>query len=164
MISTTTFPRPAPAHLQRGLTLIEVLVTLVLISVGLLGVAALQLTSLRSNQDAYVRSQASALAADILDRMRANQLKASEYVTGYDGTGTGTAQTDLIAWQAAIDAALPGAVGIKGGSIAVTGNVVTGQVATISIRWNERAEHINDVNTALNTAAQTVTFVTKSEI
>jgi type IV pilus assembly protein PilV len=54
------------------MTLVEVLVTLVLISVGLLGVAALQLTTLKNNQESYVRSQAAMLAADILDRMRSN--------------------------------------------------------------------------------------------
>src|SRR6185503_2164519 len=50
---------------QTGMTLVEVLVTLVLISVGLLGVAALQLTTLKNNQESYVRSQAAMLAADI---------------------------------------------------------------------------------------------------
>ena len=56
-----------------GMTLIEVLVTLVIISVGLLGVAALQLTTVRNNYDAYVRSQAAVMASDMLDRMRANR-------------------------------------------------------------------------------------------
>jgi len=158
MIAMTVSPLPRAAHRQRGMTLIEVLVTLILISVGLLGVAALQLTSLRSNQDAYVRSQASALAGDILDRMRANQAKASSYVTALNGTGSGSAVADLTAWQAAIQAALPGDPAKKGGSIAVSGDLVTGQVATITIQWGERADK------ATGAAAQTVKFQTRSEI
>lgn len=144
---------------QRGMTLIEVLVTLLLISVGLLGVAALQLTSLRSNQTAYVRSQASTLAGDILDRMRANQqgVLAGEYTsdTALNGLGTAgtTARLDLTAWQAAIDAALPGDPADKGGALQRNGNVVT-----VTIRWGERAE----AATAL--AAQFVTFQTNTEI
>ncbi|WP_206606719.1 type IV pilus modification protein PilV [Steroidobacter cummioxidans] len=76
----------SPAN-QRGFTLVEILVTVVLISVGLLGVAALQLTTLRGNQDAYVRSQASVLAGDILDRMRVNpfDFRANGYSVDFNG-------------------------------------------------------------------------------
>src|SRR5690606_22543791 len=79
---------------SRGMTLVEILVTVVLISVGLLGIAALQLTTLRSNQEALIRSQASELANNILDRMRANQagFLADQYNVDFDGTGpAGTA-------------------------------------------------------------------------
>ena len=84
----------SPAHGARsrsctgGMTLIEVLVTLVLTSVGLLGVAALQLTTLKSNQESYVRSQATMLAADMLDRMRSNQVGfiAGNYDMANDAT------------------------------------------------------------------------------
>jgi type IV pilus assembly protein PilV len=145
-------------HAQGGMTLVEVLVTLILISVGLLGVAALQLSSLRSNKDAYVRSQASALAGDILDRMRANQYKANEYVAALNGTGTGSAVNDVDTWQKAIDMALPGTDDIRGGSIAVSGNLQTGQVVTITIQWGERGDFDSGV------AAQTMRFVTRSEI
>jgi len=53
-----------------GFTLIEVLVAVVVLAGGLLGLAALQVTSLSSNQTAYNRSQATQLAYDIADRMR----------------------------------------------------------------------------------------------
>jgi len=140
---------------QRGMTLIEILVTLILISVGLLGVAALQLTSLRSNQEAYVRSQASSLAGDILDRMRANQHGLNDYATAVNGLGVaGTvARDDLIAWQAAIDAVLPGDPAVKGGGIAINGNIVT-----ITIGWGERASD------GVAVANPFVTFLTRTEI
>ncbi|MDH5649150.1 MAG: type IV pilus modification protein PilV [Gammaproteobacteria bacterium] len=57
---------------QSGLTLIEVLITLVIISVGLLGIAALQLISKQSSFESLQRSTATALASEILERMRAN--------------------------------------------------------------------------------------------
>ena len=56
-----------------GLTMIEVLVTLVILSIGLLGMAALQLTGLRSANSSNYRTQAILLANDMAERMRANQ-------------------------------------------------------------------------------------------
>jgi len=61
---------------QSGFTLIEILVALIILSIGLLGMASLQINSLRSNQSAYLKSQASMLAYDIADRMRANSDRA----------------------------------------------------------------------------------------
>ena len=61
---------------QRGFTLIEILVALVILSVGLLGVASLQVQCLRNNQSAYLRSQATLLAYDMADRMRTNSASA----------------------------------------------------------------------------------------
>lgn len=57
---------------HQGFSLIEVLVALLVLSVGLLGLAALQTTSLKYNTDSYVRTQATFLVYDIVDRMRAN--------------------------------------------------------------------------------------------
>ncbi len=55
-----------------GLTMIEILVTLIVLSIGLLGMAALQLTGLRSANGSIYRTQATLLADDIAERMRAN--------------------------------------------------------------------------------------------
>lgn len=56
----------------RGVTMIEVLVALVILSVGLLGIAALQLTGLRSTANASFRTKAAVFADDISERMTAN--------------------------------------------------------------------------------------------
>jgi type IV pilus assembly protein PilV len=64
------------ASRTRGFTLIEVLVSIVILSIGLLGIAKLMLFSSRSNDSAYLRSQATALAYEILDNMRANRQEA----------------------------------------------------------------------------------------
>jgi type IV pilus assembly protein PilV len=57
----------------KGFTLIEVLVSVVVFSIGLIGLASLQTISLKHNNDSYMRSQAILLAQDIADRMRANK-------------------------------------------------------------------------------------------
>ena len=56
----------------QGFTLIEVLIAVLVLSIGLLGLASLQANSLRNNYSAYMRSQASILANDMADRIRAN--------------------------------------------------------------------------------------------
>lgn len=60
-----------------GFTLIEVLIAMLILAVGLLGLAGLQATSLRNNQGAYNRSQATQLAYDMADRIRANPVESS---------------------------------------------------------------------------------------
>lgn len=56
----------------RGVSLIEVLISIVLVSIVLLGAAGMALTSMNENQSAYYRSQANALAYDMADRIRLN--------------------------------------------------------------------------------------------
>lgn len=59
-------------RLQGGTSLLEVLIAVVILSIGLLGLAGLQVASLRVNQGAMQRSQATILAYDMLDRMRSD--------------------------------------------------------------------------------------------
>ncbi|NQZ31140.1 MAG: type IV pilus modification protein PilV [Oceanospirillaceae bacterium] len=68
---------------QSGASLIEVLISMVLISIGLLGISASQISSLKLTHSAYQRSQATLLADDIADRMRANINEASKTATTY---------------------------------------------------------------------------------
>ena len=93
---------------NRGMTMIEVLVTLVIVSFGLLGVGALQLMSLQVNQGANQRSQASMLALSALDAMRGNRANALNYARSYGAaapsyTATNIHDQDLAAiWTAPI--------------------------------------------------------------
>jgi type IV pilus assembly protein PilV len=128
-----------------GFTLIEVLVALVVLSMGLLGVAALQLTSLRANTSAAQRSQATFLAYDIADRMRANRKAAQKgaYNVEYTENGTGSAdkvaRNDLKEWKERIAATFPRSADGKDatGRISSADNIRF----TISIQWDdERGE------------------------
>lgn len=73
------FSKPAAT----GFTIIEMLVALLILSIGLLGVAALQTTGQRFNHAAYLRTQATFLAYDIMDRIRANSAATSSTSQGY---------------------------------------------------------------------------------
>jgi type IV pilus assembly protein PilV len=110
---------------QRGFTLLEVLIAVVILSIGLLGLAGLQATSLRNNQDALMRSQETLLAYDMIDRMRANMpaVNAGDYhlpTATQDTDCTATtgctlaemADHDYFEWNAAIAASLPGGEGV----------------------------------------------------
>lgn len=62
---------------MQGVTMIEILITIFVMAVGLLGVAGMQAKSLKNNTSAYARSQAQLLAYDMLDRLRANRVGVS---------------------------------------------------------------------------------------
>jgi type IV pilus assembly protein PilV len=109
---------------DQGFTLIEVMVALLVLSIGLLGLAGLQVAALQNNQSAFMRSQATALAYDLADRMRSNVLgtisanydMANKAFDGDCGTTTGCtpqemAQNDLAEWAATIAANLPAGEG-----------------------------------------------------
>lgn len=81
----------ASARHVRGVSLIEVLMAVLVFSVGLIGLSGLLITSLRSNQAGYQRTQVEFLAMSMADRMRANPLAV--WSGGYNDTGyplTGT--------------------------------------------------------------------------
>lgn len=68
----TQHTKPIFKRQQHGFSLLEVLIALAVLSVGLLGLAALQTVGLRMGHDSYQRTQATMLAYDMADRMRAN--------------------------------------------------------------------------------------------
>ncbi len=80
-------------HRMRGVSLIEVLVTIVILAVGLLGLAGLQLRLQSSEIEAYQRTHALILLEDMANRIAANRKNAASYVT--DLVGTGDSQPDL---------------------------------------------------------------------
>ena len=158
----------SPTH-QRGFTLIEVLVAVLVLSIGLLGLAALQTSGLGMNHSAYLRSQATILAADMADRMRANQdaVDADKYNgtanahAGCSTTGgcssTQMAENDVDQWRTNITAALPEGTGIvcpdsspnDGTDITAANNgcEATGNVYAVKIWWRDDR---NTVSAATN--------------
>jgi type IV pilus assembly protein PilV len=104
----------------RGFTLIEVLIAVLIMALGSLSLAALQATSLRNNHQAYLRTQATLLANEIIDRMRTNKaglataaydLAAAAAVQGCtNDSGCSTvemAQHDLWEWRQSVARLLP---------------------------------------------------------
>ena len=140
--------------LSPGFTLIEVLITLVILAVGLLGVAVLQLKGLQFNHDATLRSQISSLAYDAADRLRLSGNFASEYVGSYTVT-TGTppscninvypdnaanAELDRDCWHATIQQVLPP------GSTASIAKDPSSNQYTVTIGWTDREEVSHDIS------------------
>ena len=127
---TTTSAMPA-ARRQRGDTMIEVLVTVIIIAVGVLGAAALQVTTLKNLSSSHSASVAAIVAEDFSERMRANPVAtlADNYVhSAAPGaftdcaanacTPTQLADYDMGTWWAQLTAVLPS------GSAEVTRNPV----------------------------------------
>jgi len=112
-------------HHQKGTSLIEILVTILIVSFGLLGVAGVVGNGLKGAHGSQARSQATTLAADIIDRMRANRTDAESDPGGAgspynlalaDATPAQTippkvALQDLIDWRTALAATLPEGTG-----------------------------------------------------
>ena len=145
----------------RGFSLIEVMVTLVVISLAALGMASLQTVTVRTNTHALLESQAATLAQDVIERIRANA--TGDYTTTFEDPNplinptscnglaancdaVAMAQHDLMDWkcslgvvamQAACDArGIPGQLPGGDGSITVAGSTYT-----ISIRWFDVASN-----------------------
>ncbi|MEE9320320.1 MAG: type IV pilus modification protein PilV [Granulosicoccus sp.] len=64
--------KPGKAYAQRGVGLIEILISVVILSIGFLAAARMQIEGMRSSQGSYFQSQAYFMANEIIDRMRAN--------------------------------------------------------------------------------------------
>lgn len=125
---------------EKGFSLIEVLVTLLITSVGLLGLAALQAKSLQFNHGAYLRSQANILAYDIADRMRLNKddARAGQYNISMNSSkpsASGLVATDQNQWLTLIETSLPAG----DGSVSCVSNI-----CTLTIQWREAGRDAND--------------------
>lgn len=126
-------------RLQSGFSLIEILVAVLIVSVGVLGVAGLQLLSLQNNTSAMFRTQAFQAAYGIIDRARANPGEDysidmdADPPTAEDCTTTDCSRTemrdyDLASWLEELAATLPngdGEVDVSGGT------------TTVTVRWQD---------------------------
>ena len=141
-------PRAGWRHRQAGMSLIEVMVSVLIMGIGLLGIAALQTTALRNGQSSLERSQAVIQSYAIVDAMRANrdQALAGAYATGgYACTGHagGTlADNDLQSWLASLKTTMGlGADATTCGSVACDANAI----CTIGVRWDDSRASDNAV-------------------
>ena len=132
-----------------GFTLIEVLVAVLVMSIGLLGLASLQATSLRFNNDSSAQTQATYLASDMADRMRANVSKAAGYPAQAAGENTTCyttagctpdemAANDIFEWNRDLAATLPAGQG------SIT--ALAGGLFTITVMWDEQRSGATGTN------------------
>lgn len=138
---------------QRGISLIEVMVSLLLLTVGLLGMLGLKLAGLKHTGNANSRAVASIHATDMLDRVRANPTRAlaGQYALALadpaPNAPVGVAQTDLAQWRLRLAENLPNG----------TGSVLVQADGTVRVvvQWSERTHEAE---------AQTVAFTFESRL
>lgn len=107
---------------QRGFGLVESLVALVVVSVGMIGIAALYGQGLGASRTALFRTQAVNLASDMADRIRLNRVAAGAYTAAGEDNDCGPggvacspaemAAHDIFEWTARIGQQLPGGAGV----------------------------------------------------
>ncbi|AZF40926.1 Type IV fimbrial biogenesis protein PilV [Pseudomonas sp. R1-43-08] len=124
---------------QSGMTLIEVLVAVLVLALGLLGAAAIQLNALKTTDSARMTSQASFIAYDMLDRIRANA--AVDYSQARTGSTSATSVRDLDLRD--FEANITGFAGKDAkGAIAASGDEVT-----VSISWEDVRSRLGERQT-----------------
>ena len=143
---------------QRGYSLIEVMIALVVLSIGMLGIAGLTVAALKDTRDSFNRTKAVAFAWDMAERIRANRSAGNAYAAGAgsDGgcsasetdtspstcTSEALAAHDIFEWKAALadtERGLPGGTGtilFNGASSPPT--------YTITVTWSEGNPAVSD--------------------
>lgn len=145
----------SPLARASGFTLLEVLIAVLVLAIGLLGMAGLQVAGLRNNQSAYYRSQATQLAYDMADRVRANSVGLNN---GNYNNGAATnddcvinacdaaqmAGYDLARWTAELATQLPSGAGVvciddtpNDGTAAAPACDNTGTAYAIKVWWDD---------------------------
>ncbi len=130
---------------MRGFSLLETLVALVVMSIGMLGIAALYVESLRAGKTAIYRTQAVTLAADMADRIRSNSTAQVAYAgaaannncvaLAINCTPAQMAAHDLLLWQQDVTNMVPAGVG----NVQFNGATVP-STYTITVTWTEIGE------------------------
>ena len=132
---------------QSGVGLIEVLISLLILSIGLLGMAALQARGLTMTTESLQRTQAVILANDIIERARANRQNVSEYGIGFSDdalvcdrsftiSNVSVSEDDINEWRNNLACLLADG----NGRVVVNGNNIT-----VTVTWQDRTE-LDDVD------------------
>ena len=136
-----TLRGPGSKRMQ-GFNLVEVLIALIIMSVGMLGIAGLYVHSMQAGRTSLFRHHAVTLAGDVADRIRANPTARAAYGLagadnncvsgGIDCTPTEMAANDIFLWQQqAVDTLPTGAVAV------VFDNGVVPPTYQITVSWTE---------------------------
>jgi type IV pilus assembly protein PilV len=146
---------------NEGFSLVEVLVALVILAIGMLGIASLYVESLRAGRAALLRTQAIVLASDMADRIRANTVAQTAYaktedtqgtansactlVTGAGCTPTEMALNDIAQWLQLVDdrydTPTTGRLALPNGRGTITVDTSTNPTTyVVSVSWTETGE------------------------
>jgi type IV pilus assembly protein PilV len=142
-----THQKDAPQQ-QRGFSLVEVLIALVIMSVGMLGIAGLYVQSMQAGRTSMFRHHAVTLAGDVADRIRANPTAGAVYMgggvdagcvaQGVDCTEPEMATHDIFLWAQQATETLPN------GQVQVTfDGAVTPPTYEIEVSWDEPGENLD---------------------
>ena len=115
---------------ERGVVLLEVLIGMLIFSIGILAMLAMQVTGMRATVDAKYRSEAAFLANEIIGTMWGDAGNLGNYATA---SCSSTAACD--AWLTRVEQTLPQATGAAEPTIDVTGRQVT-----VTVRWKRPGE------------------------
>lgn len=164
---------PAPNYCQRGMTLLEVLITIVILAFGLLGLAGLQGRMQVAEFESYQRAQAVVLLQDMVDRIRSNPKNSTSYGGVTAGTGNtaqncaalpGTptqADIDVCEWNNALLGAAEASGGASLGAMIGARGCVTNTVTTmpreflVSVVWQGLAPTATPASTTCGQGSYT---------
>ena len=131
-----------PGKKNKGIALIEVLVAVLILGVGLLGMAALQGMSTKMTNNAQQRTQAVMLSGDILERIRANRPARAAYAginindpncnLNFAPGGGAVSANDIAEWTNLLGCLLPEPI--------ATVNIAANDVVTVTITWTSQAD------------------------
>jgi type IV pilus assembly protein PilV len=165
---------------ESGFSLLEVLIALLIFSLGLIGMAGLMVVSVKTNHSAYLRTQASFMAESMADRMRSNRraLWTGLYNGAYPVGGTPpcaggatctvaqTALRDRVLWSQQLTAMLPNSsaniacpLGLDLTPTTTAANPPFTGLCTMTIVWNESSVLSPSGGTAGESAANTFAWV-----
>lgn len=134
--------------------MIEVLITILIMSVGLLGLAAMQAEALKGGNDSILRSKAVVSVADISDRIRANIDGLASYTRALSGspvanppdcvanqcTALQMATYDMSQWLLALQNPASGLPGAQAAIVQPVAGVDPAGLLTVTVRWTDRLQ------------------------
>ncbi len=147
---------------QSGFTLLESLLSLFVLTIGILGVAGMQMQGIRAGTAAMQRMQAVSFTEELLERIRANPAGVADYASGanQNGCSSGTVCTaaemaadDLFVWNQSVESAMPGTP-IMSVTVAPISDPVfdpddLGRSISIDITWVDRGDSFTLSTTTL---------------